>query len=170
MHFRGSSNNPEYKIFYMLRDNLPGGFIGVTMYDLDDNGYEELLIHRDIVRNDGKAKHCTHIFKPNFVVTNREENDIAVLAYSLEQNYPNPFNSATNISYTLPIKSQVSLKVFDILGNEITTLFEGEKPEGRYTVQWNGKDKFQNTVNSGIYFIHLASPFYKKTVKGVMLK
>jgi len=170
MQFRGNYLNPSYEIFYMTRDNLPGGFIGVTMYDLDKDGYEELLIHRTFVRNDGKSKRCTHIFKPDFIVTNNDEIDDVATAYSLEQNYPNPFNAVTNISYSIPIRTQVMLTVFDILGNKIAILDEGEKDEGRHTVQWNGKDKFQNQVNSGIYFIHLATPFYKKTVKGVMLK
>lgn len=170
MQFRGNYLNPSYEIFYMTRDNLPGGFTGVTMYDLDKDGYEELLIHRNIVRNDGKSKDCTHIFKPDFIVTNNEEMNGVVSEYSLEQNYPNPFNAVTNISYTLPAKVPVMLKVYDILGNDVAILDEGEKSEGKHTVQWNGKDKFQNQVNSGIYFIHLVTPFCKKTIKGVMLK
>ncbi len=170
MQFKGTSTNPSYEIFYMMRDNLPGGFTGVTMYNLHGDEYEELFIHRDIVRFDGKAKHCTHIFKPDFAVTSNEENGDIVSEFRLEQNYPNPFNPVTNISYIIPLESQVLLKVLDILGNEITTLDEGVKPEGKHTVQWDGKDKFQNNVNSGIYFIRLATPFANKTIKGVMLK
>ena len=167
---KGSIENPVYEIFYMARDNLPGDYMGVTMYDLDGNGYEELLIHRDIIRSDGKGKLTTFIYKPDFVVPVIDENESVISGYSLEQNYPNPFNPTTTISYNIPEKSYVSLRVFDILGNEITVLDEGEKLAGRYTIQWNGKDKFQREVNSGVYFIHLAAPFYNKTIKGVMLK
>jgi flagellar hook assembly protein FlgD len=60
--------------------------------------------------------------------------------------------------------------VFDILGNEVTVLDEGERKEGQHTVEWNGKDKFQREVNSGVYLIQLATPNYKKTIKGIMLK
>ncbi len=170
MQFKGTYADPSYEIFYMTRNNIPGGYTGVTMYDLDKDDYEELLIHRGITRYDGKTKYVTHIFKPDFIVTNNEDIGLTVSGYSLIQNYPNPFNPVTNISYTLPERSQITLKVFDILGNEIATLDEGEKSEGGHTVQWNGKDKFQREVNSGIYFIHLATPFYNKTIKGVMLK
>ncbi len=170
MQFKGSPINPSYEIFYMTRDNLPGGFMGVTMYDLDDDREEELLIHRDIVRNDGKSKQCTYIFKPDFPVPVTDENESVFLDYSLAQNYPNPFNPVTTISYTLPERSYVSLKVFDILGNEVVILEEGERSEGSYTIQWNGKDKFQREVNSGVYFIRLAATLYNKTIKAILLK
>ena len=170
MRFRGTFINPSYEIFYMTRNNIPGGYFGVTMYDLDNNGYEELLINRDVVRSDGKSKRCTHIFKPDFVVQINDKIKFSNTAYSLEPNYPNPFNPLTTISYSLPKRTNVSLKVFDMLGNEIAVIYEGEKSEGTYTVQWNGKDKFQNRVSSGIYFINLATPEFNKTIKGVMLK
>jgi len=170
MQFRGNYVNPSYEIFYMTRNNIPGGFDGVTMYDLDKDGYEELLIYRITVRSDGKSKLCTHIYKPDFIVPVNNEIKTTILDYSLEQNYPNPFNPITTISYSLPKNTSVELKVFDILGNEVAVLYEGEKSEGRYSLQWNGKDKFQNTVSSGIYFIKLATPGFNKTIKGVMLK
>ncbi|RKY94416.1 MAG: hypothetical protein DRQ13_08280, partial [Ignavibacteriae bacterium] len=170
MQFKGTYANPSYEIFYMTRDNLPGGYTGVTMYDLDDDGFEELLIHRSITRSPGESKDCTHIFKPDFIVENNDDIGSIVSEFTLEQNYPNPFNPTTTISYNLPERSYVSLKVFDVLGNEVTLLEEGERTRGKHTVQWNGKDKFQREVNSGVYFIHLAAPFYNKTIKGVMLK
>ena len=170
MQFRGNYADPYYEIFYMTRNNIPGGFDGVTMYDLDKDGYEEMLINRLTVRNDGKSKRCTHIFIPGFVVPVNNEMESSVLEFSLDQNYPNPFNPTTTISYSLPGKTYIVLKVFDIIGNEVAVLDEGEKSEGRYIIQWNGKDKFQNSVSSGIYFINLATPEFNKTIKGVMLK
>ncbi len=170
MQFAGSSENPYYEIFYMSRNNIPGGYTGITMYDIDNDKTEELLIHRGTSLPNGYTKEVTHLFKPNFIVSAANTIVSELSGFELEQVYPNPFNPGTNIAYTIPVRSQVSLKVYDVLGNEITTLEEGEKLEGRYTVQWNGKDKYQREVNSGIYFIHLATPYYKKTVKGVMLK
>lgn len=170
MQFKGSPVNPSYEIFYMTRNNIPGGFYGVTMYDLDDDGNEELLIHLGNTRYDGKTKAVTHIFKPGFVVSVVYEGKNVIYGYSLEQNYPNPFNPITTISYGLPKRTKVSLKVYDLLGNEVVILDAGERVEGRHTIQWNGKDKFQNNVNSGIYFIQLITPKYQKTIKGVLLK
>ena len=57
--------------------------------------------------------------------------------YALEQNYPNPFNPSTTFRYSIPSQSKVVIKVYDILGNEITTLMDEEKPVGTYELTWN---------------------------------
>ena len=89
------------------------------MYDLDGNGYEEILIHRGNTRSDGKTKQVTHIFRPDFIVSTNDENTNVISGYSLEQNYPNPFNPFTTISYNLPKQTFVSLNVLVILWNEV---------------------------------------------------
>jgi len=71
--------------------------------------------------------------------------------YSLSQNYPNPFNPSTVISYQLKVKSTVSLKVFDVLGNEVATLLEGQQDAGIYEVNFNASD-----LSSGVYFYTLS--------------
>ena len=73
--------------------------------------------------------------------------------FSLSQNYPNPFNPSTVISYRLPVTSNVTLKVFDILGNEIATLVNEEKPAGEYEVEFNVGQTI--SLSSGIYFYQL---------------
>ena len=70
--------------------------------------------------------------------------------FSLEQNYPNPFNPSTVISYRLPVIGYVTLKVFDLLGREIATLVNEEKPAGEYEVEFDG-----SALTSGIYFYQL---------------
>lgn len=166
---------PFYKTLYMTRNSTPGGYWGASMYDLDNDGFDELLIHRDKTRTDGKFKFCTDVFYPDFLTSINEGNHFTNLDYSLQQNYPNPFNPNTSIKYTIPnvgtrLALSVRLVIYDILGNEIITLVNEEKQQGNYTVQWNGKDKFNNTVSSGIYFINLKTLDYNKTIKGVMLK
>jgi hypothetical protein len=69
--------------------------------------------------------------------------------YCLHQNYPNPFNPVTRIQYQLPMMSRISVKVFNILGQEITTLIDEEQEAGSYSIQWNA------TVPSGIYFCQM---------------
>jgi hypothetical protein len=162
--------DPAFKVLYMSRNSSPGSYEGASMFDLNGDGYEELLIHRLKYRNDGKFKRSTDVFKPDFLTSVNSENNNTNLDYSLEQNYPNPFNPSTRIQYQVSSISQITLKVYDILGNEIITLVNEEKQPGKYTVQWNGRDKFNNTVSSGIYFINLKTPDYNKTIKGVMLK
>ena len=67
-------------------------------------------------------------------------------------------------------KKRAEILQMATLKPEIAILDEGERSEGKYTTVWDGKDKFQNQVNSGIYFIHLATPEFKKTIKSVLLK
>jgi len=87
---------------------------------------------------------------------------------SLRQNYPNPFNPTTVISYELPKKSRVDLKIYDILGNEIATLVSEEKPAGSYEVEFNVA---QNRIlTSGIYFYKLQAGSFVETKKMVLMK
>jgi beta-glucanase (GH16 family) len=71
--------------------------------------------------------------------------------FNLQQNYPNPFNPSTTISYDLPTKSFVSLKIFDVLGKEIETIVSEVKSAGSYTQTWNAKN-----LPSGVYFYRLS--------------
>ncbi|MBN1398443.1 MAG: T9SS type A sorting domain-containing protein [Bacteroidetes bacterium] len=75
--------------------------------------------------------------------------------YKLHQNYPNPFNPNTVISYLLKVRSEVKLVIYDILGREVITLVNGQKPAGTYTVQWDGTNSAGQQVVSGIYFYRL---------------
>ncbi|MBN2091255.1 T9SS type A sorting domain-containing protein [candidate division KSB1 bacterium] len=84
--------------------------------------------------------------------------------FSLCQNYPNPFNPSTIIEYTLPVPSQVELKVYDILGNEIQILMNGRQPAGRYRVQFDS-----GGLPAGIYYYTLRADNYKETRKMVVV-
>ncbi|HSW56406.1 MAG TPA: T9SS type A sorting domain-containing protein [Ignavibacteriaceae bacterium] len=75
--------------------------------------------------------------------------------FVLHQNYPNPFNPSTVISYQLPVSSDVTLKVYDILGNEIATLVNEEKPAGTYEVEFNIYSDEGRNLSSGIYFYQI---------------
>jgi len=74
---------------------------------------------------------------------------------SLGQNYPNPFNPATNIRYALPEAGQVKLMIFNITGQLVKTLVDGEQTAGFKTIRWQGKDSNGRNVSSGIYFVRL---------------
>ncbi len=86
-------------------------------------------------------------------------------AFQLFQNYPNPFNPATTISFTLPSRSLVSLKIFDIVGREVSTIVSGELQAGSYTRQWNAA-----AFSSGVYFYRLQAGTYSETKKLLLLK
>ncbi len=79
----------------------------------------------------------------------------APTGFALEQNYPNPFNPTTTINYSLPEASHVDLRVFDVLGREVTRLVAFTQNAGRYSIQWKGIDNSGQSVASGIYFYRL---------------
>ena len=85
--------------------------------------------------------------------------------YALNQNYPNPFNPVTNISYNLPKSSKVSLKVYDIKGQLVSTLFEGNQNTGIYITQFDG-----SKLASGVYFYKLEAGDYKEVRKMTLIK
>ncbi|HPN38828.1 MAG TPA: carboxypeptidase regulatory-like domain-containing protein, partial [Melioribacteraceae bacterium] len=85
--------------------------------------------------------------------------------FSLSQNYPNPFNPETTINFTLPTQQQVSLKVYDVLGNEIATLVNEIKQAGSYEIKFNA-----SKYSSGIYFYSLKSGNFSKTLKMTLIK
>ena len=85
--------------------------------------------------------------------------------FSLYQNFPNPFNPTTKINYSVPQSSNVLLKVFDVLGNEVATLVNEEKSAGTYEVEFDGSG-----LTSGIYFYQLKASNYVETKKMMLLK
>jgi hypothetical protein len=93
-----------------------------------------------------------------------EDNFIAH-KFELAQNYPNPFNPTTTIRYELPEESFVTIKVYDVIGNEIFVLVNDEKVAGRYEVDFDGKD-----LSSGVYFYTLKTANFKETRKMILLK
>jgi len=90
--------------------------------------------------------------------------------FSLGQNYPNPFNPITRLDYLLPRRSDVSIRVYNMLGQEIITLLEQEQSYGKYSVLWNGLDKSGKQVASGVYFTELRAGSIRKTRKMLLLK
>jgi hypothetical protein len=85
--------------------------------------------------------------------------------FSLLQNYPNPFNPTTTISFGLPVKSYVSLKIFDYLGRGIAIIVSEEMLAGSYSKQWNASN-----MASGIYFYRLQAGSFTETKKLVLLR
>lgn len=75
--------------------------------------------------------------------------------FALNQNYPNPFNPKTTILFDLPLNSYVTLTIYNIVGQKVKTLFDGEKTAGSYTIKWDGKDDKGSNVSSGIYFYRI---------------
>ena len=89
-------------------------------------------------------------------------------AYTLDQNYPNPFNPSTQISFALPAAGEISLKVYNVNGDEVRRLASGVQSAGQHSVMWDGKDNRGKAVVSGIYFYRLQAGNFLQTKKMVL--
>lgn len=98
------------------------------------------------------------------------ENTQVVQTFSLNQNYPNPFNPTTTITYNLPEKTQVSLTIYNILGQQVRTLTNTVQNAGTYSVAWDAKNKMGEQVTSGIYLYVLTSNDQRIAKKMVLMR
>jgi len=98
-------------------------------------------------------------------ITEVNENEFEIPAFSLSQNYPNPFNPSTTISYSLPQSNFVQLSVYDILGSRVTVLVNKEQTSGNYKIEFNA-----SFLTSGIYFYRLQSGGFTETKKLILLR
>ena len=94
-----------------------------------------------------------------------EENTKSPKEFNLSQNYPNPFNPSTKISWQSPVASHQTLKIYDMLGNEVAKLVDEEKPAGSYTVSFDG-----SKLASGVYFYQLKAGDHVETKKMILMK
>ena len=147
--------------------NLPNsGFQGGFNYDLEINESNRIY-----------AASTQGIFygEADSLVVSVENNELLKTFY-LSQNYPNPFNPSTKIKYEIPERSFVTIKVYDLLGNEIATLVNEEKPTGTYEVEFSPKSSIKHLPAgrqgsaSGIYFYQLRAGNYVETKKMLLLK
>ena len=90
--------------------------------------------------------------------------------FALSQNYPNPFNPETNIEFSLPTEQNVSVVVFNLLGQHVKTLVDGSFAAGTHSVIWNGTNDAGANVPSGIYFYKMTSATFSQTNKMVMVR
>ena len=139
---------------------VPGGLNGITrIYGVIDPDNVLSEIHED--NNRGFAELTV------LGVTGVSPGNTAGLpgAFELFQNYPNPFNPGTFIQYNLPHASHVSLKVYNVLGQEVSTLVNETRPAGSYNVHFNGSG-----IASGVYFYRLQAGSFVQTKKCLLLK
>ena len=136
---------------------LPAGtyFIGVSVFDLDPIG--------------GNTTAYT-LMVTGAIPTAIDGADDVPGAFMLAQNYPNPFNPETQIVYALPERAPVRLEIFNVQGQKIRTLAEGEKTAGTYTVTWDGSLDGGIPAASGVYIYRLQAGSYEQFKTLVLLR
>ena len=136
----GTTLEPQY---YSYEDDITGMNATALEYRLKQIDYNGTYAYSEIVTVD----------------------NLAPSGFVLEQNYPNPFNPSTRIKYAIAGKQFVSLKVYDLLGNEIATLVNEEKPAGTYEVEFNA-----NRLSAGVYYYTIVTENLVQTKKMILLK
>mgnify|MGYP001240497495 FL=1 len=137
----------------------------ISTYDANGN---ETVFAWEMWENSAWQNHVQILFSYT-LVSSVEEDLLNKLNYSLSQNYPNPFNPNTVISYQLLVSGDVTLKIYDVLGNEIATLVNEFKPAGKYEIDFQsavGNSQFA----SGVYFYQLKTGNYLETKKMILLR
>ena len=135
---------------WTLSDSIPSG----TDYKIKISSIDGAL-------EDMSENNFSIIYGPSDVERTKE----IVNDYRLEQNYPNPFNPTTKIEFNIPESEFVSLKIYNILGNEIAKLINEEKPAGGYRVDFDA-----SKLPSGVYFYTLKAGSFSQTKKMLLLK
>jgi uncharacterized Zn ribbon protein len=136
-------------------DNFP---VTEGAFDTEQNGLLDAFV----------MKFCTEFFTTP-VVTESPKPEIPQSSI-LHQNYPNPFNARTKLQYQVPEDAYVSLRIYNILGQEVITLVDRRQRAGDYIITWDGRDDGGLDVASGIYFCRLQVGGYAETVKMVILR
>ena len=141
--FRESKGTTTEPTYYNFEDDITGINANTLEYRLKQIDYSGTYAFSEIVSVDNLA--------PN--------------GFVLEQNYPNPFNPSTHIKYAVANKQFVSIKVYDVLGNEISTLVNEEKPAGTFEVEFNA-----NHLSAGVYYYTIITENFVQTKKMILLK
>jgi hypothetical protein len=153
--------------------NINGARFGEVMFEGTPKVWLEKVINVDLQAGTNTIQmemswgwmYVDYLAVPREVVTSVEENAQVPKQFTLEQNYPNPFNPVTKIRYFLPQASKVTLKVYDILGREITTLVNGFEGDGNHEVVFDA-----STLSSGIYIYKLNAGKYSAVKKCIVMK
>jgi hypothetical protein len=135
--------------------------ISITFTPVDTNLIADTLL----IENNDKSLQVTLIGKGNSIEVGIKDKSILPKVYALYPAYPNPFNPSTTIEFDLPRRSFVTLNVYNILGQEVSTLIAKQMNPGRYRYIWNAKN-----LASGIYFYRINANEFHKVKKIILLQ
>ena len=174
------TNQATVEVFFAIPDPTNYGegaiYLGATIPDAAGNWNITVLglVNGDfITATTTDTNFNTSEFCANFVVVPGVEEERSTgkqLRYELKQNYPNPFNQSSVISYQLPVKSKVSLRIFDVTGRHIRTLVTGDVCSGAHTVVWDGGNESGIKVSPGVYFYKLETEDFTATKKLILTR
>jgi hypothetical protein len=143
--------------------------ISIKLIDIDADGCYEIHFRGHETYNDPKM--C-HLYKHTGTATDPEPEPSTLNNYKevLYNNYPNPFNPNTTIKYSIPQKSNVTLKIYNAKGQLVKTLVNNKQEKGEYQIIWDGIDNNGKKVSSGVYFYQLKAGDFIASKKMITIK
>jgi hypothetical protein len=173
VYVSGESNSSVFTIAYnslgseiwsttFENPGLSQEFVSDIVVDTFTTASPKLYISGSTVKQAQNSDY--QIIKYSSITAVEDQNNIPI-SFNLAQNYPNPFNPSTKINYSIAQFSQVALKIYDVLGTEVATLVNEEKPAGSYEVNFNASQ-----LSSGIYFYKLQAGSFIQTRKMILIK
>ena len=144
---------------FMQQTALPQNWL-IYLFDLDDDIAMNLGTQKDVsfkpyANAATRKKYKLVVGSEQFVLQNSENIPLVPLDFELFQNYPNPFNAATTISFNLPKRMEVSVKIYNILGQLVKTVVDEEIRAGHHKILWDGRNNHGNLAATGVYIIRL---------------
>jgi len=180
MEYEGGSviSEESYSFYYTLIDGgeVEGGYFGrpanVDIGDMDNDGHLELVATVPWSgANPVENLLGLYVFEfDNTQLSIDGTFDQVPMVYSLRQNHPNPFNPVTRISYDIIEPTNVTIRIYDLLGQSVKTLVNERKDVGFYTTLWNGLDQSGAMVASGVYIYRFETERFTATKKMLLLK
>lgn len=143
------------------KTTLPAGTHDLLTISYEGDG--ELVLKSAIVVDSDAEEMAT-------TISSAKVQSVLPTEFALAQNRPNPFNPSTEISFSLPKPAEVTLVIYNVLGENVVTLAEGLRAAGTHAVMWDGRDKNGRAVASGVYFYRLDAGEFSATRKMLLLK
>ncbi len=165
LKFNGKENYQSYEVYYIKQPGEGEGYMGGITADLLNNGKKDILISMGV----NQTVALTRILMPDSTTAILKEQE-RENTFNLYQNYPNPFNPATNIRFEINKSEKVTIRVYNILGKEITIITNKTYTPGSYSIAWEAKDSNGQLLPSGVYLINISTAEYTKTIKALLLK
>lgn len=165
------NGDSEFSINFDGNSILQPGFSKSVFIDFQSQNLG--VFSTDLLINSNASENSSLIVPINvelIALNEKEESNQLPKEFSLSQNYPNPFNPITKITFGIPKFSDVSLKVYNVLGQKVKTLVERELSPSFHTFEWNGTDDSGNKVSNGIYFYKIEADNFTDTKKMLLLK
>jgi hypothetical protein len=153
--------------------SLTGGSTASVDLDTTDQGFGDYFFQLGMIYSNVKTfpRYIAGTINVDLATDVDDDNTLmAPRTYSLDQNHPNPFNPTTSISFGLPAKSQVRLDVYNVLGQKVRSLVDGDMPAGYHSVTFDGTDSSGRPVASGIYFYRLTTDTFTQSRKMILMK